>query len=746
MIRFDKNKLRELVEFLAEDYERITRQSINVEKWETNLLKAGFQSSVEENKGYVRKLTYPLEVRICPEPVNLLPLFKDCKTAVEAREKFKEVIYPRISPYSIKKQPVGINNNPVWYNSAHVGVNIRTGFQDGDIDSPFPVALTSDSDVVHAKMGGATGGGKSVALNQIIMTMLMEYPPWELEMWLADFKRVEFGMYGTNAHAPHLKTIAITGMVDYVLSLLERMVHRMEGREKFFKLFGVKNLAEFREVSGTILPRVIFIVDEFQQLFLAARGPQSNAIDKVFTAVVKKGRSSGYHLFLASQSLKGTISGDLLNNFKCSLCVKAPADVSSAIVGNDAASKFVGLGNLVINASGGKQEDNLYYKVPFSSNEEIISRLESYFNIAQSIPELKKRMYEKFPVKVFDDEQYTGLEGFYEQMKHKYEINDDKDKSGYEDTFVIGDSCVFKEEFHDFETISLFKDRKYGILCVAMDNYWVAKFMRLIALNLKDNKNAEHILLSNVIGIEKDYDLTTDLTVKTVVKNKTIPDRIQSVYSLRENYVSYFDLKGSEFDLKTFSKALTIAGALESDSVLTQLVSEYSDKSKEELFALDMGGEDEKEVTVYEIKFYWEDYMATVDRSDGQSLISGMHPKYVWVIGPELYELGPRDADSFGKFMIEGPKLGIFFIVISKSIDSPMFYSYKDLKHVLLKTNEDKVFTRFSLERPKEWTDGIYLYYNQNTYEDTLVKSYDGLVEYDTKVDFESIGLSDEAM
>ena len=77
---------------------------------------------------------------------------------------------------------------------------------------------------VHGLIAGRTGAGKSVFLNTLIHNLLTEYSPWELDIYLADFKKVELSRYLTKYKTPHINTVAATSEIRYVISMFQYLV------------------------------------------------------------------------------------------------------------------------------------------------------------------------------------------------------------------------------------------------------------------------------------------------------------------------------------------------------------------------------------------------------------------------------------------------------------------------------------------------------------------------------------------
>lgn len=302
---------------------------------------------------------------------------------------------------------------PVWFGSTANGVNLRFGYKNGDSRYLSTHALYDRS--VHAFLGGATGQGKSVTLNNLIFNMCEEYPPWELELVLIDPKIVEFKAYALTSPLPHIRTIGATSDSDYVISALAALRDEMDSRSKLFALFGTKNIKEFRKATGLAIPRNVIVMDEVQTTFKNA-GKRSRELIALLDDFARLGRSSGYHLLMASQEVGSDIPSDTLANIQIRGALGCTAPVSEKIIGNDEASIYYGKapGNMLVNtnASQGQKADNTLYKVPYLSTEVQIS-------VSKEEMRLSKEVNFRNPLNFYDEEDlitFSRYPGYLEKF------------------------------------------------------------------------------------------------------------------------------------------------------------------------------------------------------------------------------------------------------------------------------------------------------------------------------------------
>lgn len=160
----------------------------------------------------------------------------------------------------------------------------------------------------HVLISGKTGSGKSTLLHSLITNLAIRYSPDEVELYLVDFKKgVEFKAYA-EAELPHARVIAIESEREFGLSVLERLDGELKRRGDLFRQLGVQDVNAFRtQRPDDAMPRVLLIIDEFQELFVEDdRIAQTAAL--LLDRLVRQGRAFGIHVLLGSQTLAGSYS------------------------------------------------------------------------------------------------------------------------------------------------------------------------------------------------------------------------------------------------------------------------------------------------------------------------------------------------------------------------------------------------------------------------------------------------------
>jgi hypothetical protein len=319
-----------------------------------------------------------------------------------------------------------IPDEKIWTYTTLKGIELHYGFLNGDPNTPMVETLGDDA--VHCLMGGMTGSGKSATINMVLANLLYMYPPEQLELVMVDFKRVEFIMYTDDLLIPHASIISGTKDGEYALSIFDWVLAEMARRQKLIGRYKFQKIQDWNQaivdgkIDEPVIPRILMLFDEFQAMFVAVEEDKLDLIKKRIMALSKEARALGVHLWFTSQSMSGTMSEDILEQFKMRACLAATADTSKSILGNDAAASIVGKGWIFVNCNGGKPQYNHKYQIPYIPNE----------GIKKYLPTLIKRVYNDTDAQgrplthvhrhaeFYDEEEMFGVEklnSYYQQYE-----------------------------------------------------------------------------------------------------------------------------------------------------------------------------------------------------------------------------------------------------------------------------------------------------------------------------------------
>ena len=238
----------------------------------------------------------------------------------------------------------------------------------------------------HALIVGRPGSGKSNLMHVIITTLALAYSPDEMRVYLIDFKKgVEFKSYADHK-LPHAEAIAVESEREFGLSVVERLDVELKKRGDLFRTAGVANITEYRGKTNVQLPRILLLVDEFQEFFT-----QDDHVARQTTLVldrlVRQGRAFGIHIILGSQTLAGSynLSRSTLDQMAVRIAMQCSEADSRLILSDDnpAARLLSRPGEAIYNASSGLVEGNNLFQVARFSDEDREERLKLVGRIAR---------------------------------------------------------------------------------------------------------------------------------------------------------------------------------------------------------------------------------------------------------------------------------------------------------------------------------------------------------------------------
>ncbi|MEW8974364.1 MAG: DNA translocase FtsK, partial [Tissierellaceae bacterium] len=228
-----------------------------------------------------------------------------------------------------------------------------------NIDSNIPLSLGKDvtgkpiisaiDKMPHLLIAGATGSGKSVCINTIIMSIIYKSPPDDVKLLLIDPKIVELSIYN---EIPHLLIPVVTDAKKAAFAL-NWAVEEMERRYKLFAQNSVRDISSYNNKGKTKdlekLPTIVIIIDELADLMMVA----AQEIEDYICRLAQMARAAGMYLIVATQRpsvdvITGTIKANIPS--RISFAVSSQVD-SRTILDMGGAEKLLGKGDMLFHPS-----------------------------------------------------------------------------------------------------------------------------------------------------------------------------------------------------------------------------------------------------------------------------------------------------------------------------------------------------------------------------------------------------------
>ena len=203
----------------------------------------------------------------------------------------------------------------------------------------------------HLLIAGATGSGKSVCINSLILSLLYRTKPDEVQMIMIDPKVVELSVYNG---IPHLRIPVVTDPKQ-AAEALNGAVKEMTRRYKLFADFNVRDIkgynAKIEESGeGELLPQIVIIVDEFADLMMVSK----QDVEQSVCRLAQLARAAGIHLVLATQRPSvDVITGLIKANIQSRIALAVSSGVDSrTIIDMNGAEKLLGKGDMLFYPTG----------------------------------------------------------------------------------------------------------------------------------------------------------------------------------------------------------------------------------------------------------------------------------------------------------------------------------------------------------------------------------------------------------
>lgn len=257
-------------------------------------------------------------------------------------------------------------------------------------------------DMPHLLIAGATGSGKSVCINTIISSLLMQFTPEHLRLLLIDPKRVELSAY---QGLPHLLRPVLVE-VEESPPALRGLIAEMQLRYKRFQNVKARNIQTYNQRISNAeerMPYIVLVIDELADLMMTA----SNEVEQSLCRLAQLGRATGIHLVIATQRPSvDVLTGLIKANFpsRISFVVSSHID-SRTILDGVGAETLLGRGDMLFLPTDYMKPKRM--QGAYISDDEV-QNISNHWNKQQgvSLPPVTLDIVEE-PVELFEDEMLT---------------------------------------------------------------------------------------------------------------------------------------------------------------------------------------------------------------------------------------------------------------------------------------------------------------------------------------------------
>jgi len=243
------------------------------------------------------------------------------------------------------------------------------------------IRITDLAQMPHLLIAGATGTGKSVFINSMIISMMYKASPDELKLVMVDPKRLELGLY---EDIPHLLTPVVTDP-KIASNALRNATREMEQRLKLLAQRGVRNIDQYNRTFAKgqtmslfnnldqeehrPLPYVVIVIDELADLMMV----DTNNVEQSITRLAQMARAVGIHLILATQRPSvDVITGLIKANFPARVSFRVASKVDSrTILDANGAESLLGRGDMLYLPAGSSRLHRIHG--PLVTEDEIVA-------------------------------------------------------------------------------------------------------------------------------------------------------------------------------------------------------------------------------------------------------------------------------------------------------------------------------------------------------------------------------------
>lgn len=274
-----------------------------------------------------------------------------------------------------------------WTESSQFKVSVPVGWDINHKEVCFEIGNEQN----HTLICDHSGSGKSNFLHVLIQNLAFYYAPNEVQLFLLDYKeRVEFNAYVADIPLEHARLVSVASSISYGITFLKWLCDEIQKRAELFKQFKVKDLSDYRKHEK--MPRLIVVIDEFQVLF--SDNKSTKAVEGHLNTLLKKGRSYGVHLILATQTMRGgAIDSSIKAQIANRIALPMDADDSAKILDDDVACELVRPEG-IFNNDGGNRKYHTKMSIPKAPDDfkSFLTKIHTEFNQRNLAP-IERKIY-----------------------------------------------------------------------------------------------------------------------------------------------------------------------------------------------------------------------------------------------------------------------------------------------------------------------------------------------------------------
>ena len=355
-LKLDKNEKKELLE--------------NADKLEKTLLSFGVEAKILEVTKGPSVTRFELQPKAGIKVSKIVNLSDDIALGLAAKGVRIEAPIPGKSAIGIEvpnKEQTPVFFREILESNEFKNNNYKVACALGK-DITGKCIVTDISKMPHVLIAGATGSGKSVCINTLIVSILYKYSPEDVKLLMVDPKVVELNVYNG---IPHLLIPVVTDPKK-AAAALNWAVNEMTRRYKLFADNGVRNVDSYNELvkKGVVeekLPYIVIIIDELADLMMAC--PRD--VEDYICRLAQMSRAAGMHLVIATQRpsvdvITGLIKANVPS--RISFAVSSQVD-SRTILDSTGAEKLLGKGDMLFYPVGESKPKRV--QGAFISEEEV---------------------------------------------------------------------------------------------------------------------------------------------------------------------------------------------------------------------------------------------------------------------------------------------------------------------------------------------------------------------------------------